>query len=75
MYKIRQKTMAYTNKYNLPDDTRTKEILIRRHASIRRSLRAESFREPSAQNTFKSQKYYSLQPGGSLETAFELRRR
>ena len=38
--------MAYTNKYNLPDDTRTKEILIRRHASIRRSLRAESFREP-----------------------------
>ncbi|XP_033932856.1 sodium/hydrogen exchanger 2-like [Pseudochaenichthys georgianus] len=75
MYKIRQKTMAYTNKYNLPDDTRTKEILIRRHASIRRSLRAESVREPSAQNTFKSQKYYSLQPGGSLETAFELRRR
>uniref|UniRef100_A0A8C2X3C3 Sodium/hydrogen exchanger n=1 Tax=Cyclopterus lumpus TaxID=8103 RepID=A0A8C2X3C3_CYCLU len=45
MYKIRQKTMNYTNKYNLPDDSRTREILIRRHASIRHSLRAESFRE------------------------------
>lgn len=39
------KTMGYTNKYNLPDDSPTREILIRRHASIRRSLRAESFRE------------------------------
>ncbi|KAK5847982.1 hypothetical protein PBY51_017069 [Eleginops maclovinus] len=74
MYKIRQKTMAYTNKYNLPDDTQTKEILIRRHASIRRSLRAESFRELPVQNIAKSQKYYSLQPGGSLETAFVRRR-
>ncbi|XP_029300230.1 sodium/hydrogen exchanger 2-like [Cottoperca gobio] len=75
MYKIRQKTMAYTNKYNLPDDTRTREILIRRHASIRRSLRAESFRDPPSQNIGKSQKYYSLQPGGDLENAFALRRR
>uniref|UniRef100_A0A8C4IWV4 Sodium/hydrogen exchanger n=1 Tax=Dicentrarchus labrax TaxID=13489 RepID=A0A8C4IWV4_DICLA len=75
MYKIRQKTMAYTNKYNLPDDSRTREILIRRHASIRRSVRASSFREPSEQNIPKSQKYYSLQPGGDLETAFALRRR
>lgn len=39
-------TLAYTNKYNLPDDSRTREILIRRHTSIRRSLRASSFREP-----------------------------
>ncbi|TNN22654.1 Sodium/hydrogen exchanger 4 [Liparis tanakae] len=46
MYKIRQKTMNYTNKYNLPDDSPTREILIRRHASVRRSLRAESLREP-----------------------------
>lgn len=74
MYKIRQKTTAYTSKYNLPDDSRTREILIRRHASIRRSLRAESFREP-AQNIPRSQKYYSLQPGGDLENAFTLRRR
>lgn len=75
MYKIRQKTMSYTNKYNLPDDSQTREILIRRHASIRRSLRAESFREQPSQNIPKSQKYYSLQPGGNLETAFPLRRR
>ncbi|XP_049919204.1 sodium/hydrogen exchanger 2-like [Epinephelus moara] len=75
MYKIRQKTMAYTNKYNLPDDSRTREILIRRHASIRRSLRAESFRDAPARNIPRSQKYYSLQPGGDLEAAFTLRRR
>ncbi|XP_069377015.1 sodium/hydrogen exchanger 2-like isoform X2 [Paralichthys olivaceus] len=74
MYKIRQKTMAYTNKYNLPDDSRTREILIRRHASIRRSLRAESFRE-SEQNLPRSQRYFSLQPGADLESAFPLRRR
>ncbi|XP_068575532.1 sodium/hydrogen exchanger 2-like [Cebidichthys violaceus] len=75
MYKIRQKTMSYTNKYNLPDDSRTREILIRRHASIRRSLRAESFREQPSQNIPRSQKYFSLQPGGDLESAFALRRR
>ncbi|KAM9334149.1 sodium/hydrogen exchanger 2-like [Symphorus nematophorus] len=75
MYKIRQKTMAYTNKYNLPDDSRTREILIRRHASIRRSIRAGSFRELPERNIPRSQKYYSLQPGGDLETAFALRRR
>lgn len=38
--------MAYTNKYNLPDESRTREILIRRHASIRRTVRAGSFRDP-----------------------------
>ncbi|XP_035496359.2 sodium/hydrogen exchanger 2-like [Scophthalmus maximus] len=75
MYKIRQKTMGYTNKYNLPDDSPTREILIRRHASIRRSLRAESFREMPGRNIPKSQRYYSLQPGGDLESAFALRRR
>uniref|UniRef100_UPI0037E96842 sodium/hydrogen exchanger 2-like n=1 Tax=Semicossyphus pulcher TaxID=241346 RepID=UPI0037E96842 len=75
MYKIRQKTMAYTSKYNLPDDSKTREILIRRHASIRRSVRAESFREQPDQSIPRSQKYYSLQPGGDLEAAFALRRR
>ncbi|CAB1434671.1 unnamed protein product [Pleuronectes platessa] len=75
MYKIRQKTMAYTNKYNLPDESRTREILIRRHVSIRRSLRAESSRENSSQNPPRSQKYFSLQPGADLESSFPLRRR
>ncbi|XP_034462473.1 sodium/hydrogen exchanger 2-like [Hippoglossus hippoglossus] len=75
MYKIRQKTMAYTNKYNLPDESQTREILIRRHASIRRSLRAESFRENPSQNPPRSQKYFSLQPGADLESSFPLRRR
>ncbi|XP_034533960.1 sodium/hydrogen exchanger 2-like isoform X2 [Notolabrus celidotus] len=75
MYKIRQKTMGYTSKYNLPDDSKTREILIRRHASIRHSVRAESFREQSDQNIPRSQKYHSLQPGGDLESAFALRRR
>uniref|UniRef100_A0A3P9PMX1 Sodium/hydrogen exchanger n=1 Tax=Poecilia reticulata TaxID=8081 RepID=A0A3P9PMX1_POERE len=43
MYRIRQRTTAFTSKYGLPDDSQTREILIRRHASIQRSLRAESF--------------------------------
>ncbi|KAK7893531.1 hypothetical protein WMY93_022683 [Mugilogobius chulae] len=55
MYKIRQKTMAYTNKYKLPDESDTREILIRRHASIRRSLRTTSFRDPPSRNIAKSQ--------------------
>lgn len=38
-------TTAYTNKYNLPDNSRAREILMRRHQSIRRSIRAGSFRE------------------------------
>ncbi|XP_073318246.1 sodium/hydrogen exchanger 2-like [Pagrus major] len=75
MYKIRQKTLAYTNKYNLPDDSRTREILIRRHVSIRRSVRSGSVREMPNQSIPKSSKYYSLQPGGNLESAFALRRR
>uniref|UniRef100_A0A673A173 Sodium/hydrogen exchanger n=1 Tax=Sphaeramia orbicularis TaxID=375764 RepID=A0A673A173_9TELE len=75
MYKIRQKTLAYTNKYNLPDESQNREILIRRHASIRRSLRPGSCRELPSQNIPRSQKYFSLQPGGDLESAFVLRRR
>lgn len=95
-------TTAYTSKYNLPDNSRTREILIRRHQSIRRSVRAGSFREQvgfistelqrhappthlsdrhsscsaqSEHNIPRAQKYYSLQPGGALEAAFDLRRR
>ncbi|KAM9835940.1 sodium/hydrogen exchanger 2-like isoform 2-T2 [Aulostomus maculatus] len=68
-------TMAYTSKYNLPDNRRAREILIRRHTSIRRSIRAESFREMPGQNIPRSQKYFSLQPGGDLESAFALRKR
>ncbi|XP_077369285.1 sodium/hydrogen exchanger 2-like [Festucalex cinctus] len=75
MYKIRERTMAYTNKFSQPDNLRAREILIRRHTSIRRSLRSASFREMPAQNLPKSQKYYSLQPGVDPEVAFALRRR
>ncbi|XP_068612346.1 sodium/hydrogen exchanger 2-like [Brachionichthys hirsutus] len=75
MYKIRAKTLAYTNKYNLPDDSRNREILIRRHASIRSSIRPGSFREQGERNIPRAQKYFSLQPGSSLEDAFVLRRR
>ncbi|XP_072304370.1 sodium/hydrogen exchanger 2-like [Eucyclogobius newberryi] len=74
MYKIRQKTMAYTNKYKLPDDSHAREILIRRHTSLRHSRRT-SFGDPPSNNLSKSQRYYSLQPGSDLEAAFELRRR
>ncbi|KAM7375452.1 hypothetical protein PAMA_014520 [Pampus argenteus] len=72
MYKNRQKVMAYTNKYNLPNNNQSREILIRRHPSIRRSLRAENFHE---ENMPRSQKYFSLQPSGDLESTFSLRRR
>ncbi|XP_052349154.1 sodium/hydrogen exchanger 2 [Oncorhynchus keta] len=67
MYKIRQRTTAYTTKHSLPNDSRTKEILIRRHTSIRRSLRPGSFNGP---NEAKSQKYFSLPPGKSLDSKF-----
>lgn len=94
--------MAYTNKYNLPDESRTREILIRRHESIRRSIRPGSLREQVRlfQRTFRiflypplhthlpepfslfqsdrsvprSLRYYSLQPGSSLENDLLLRR-
>ncbi|XP_067108262.1 sodium/hydrogen exchanger 2 [Osmerus mordax] len=65
MYKIRQRTMAYTNKHELPNENRTKEILIRRHASIRRSLRPGSFQD---QTIPKSQKYFSLPAGKNLDS-------
>uniref|UniRef100_A0A8C1UMW7 Sodium/hydrogen exchanger n=1 Tax=Cyprinus carpio TaxID=7962 RepID=A0A8C1UMW7_CYPCA len=36
-------TVSYTNKHTLPDDITAREILMRRHTSLRRSLRAGSF--------------------------------
>uniref|UniRef100_A0A3P9AG73 Sodium/hydrogen exchanger n=1 Tax=Esox lucius TaxID=8010 RepID=A0A3P9AG73_ESOLU len=47
MYKIRQQTTEYTTKHSLPNDSHTKEILIRRHGTIRRSLRLRSFQSPT----------------------------
>ncbi|XP_047457481.1 sodium/hydrogen exchanger 2 [Mugil cephalus] len=66
MYKIRQRTVAYTTKHALPNDSQTREILIRRHASVRRSLRSGSFQSMPS----KSQKYFSLPAGQSLESTF-----
>ncbi|KAK5607881.1 hypothetical protein CRENBAI_009474 [Crenichthys baileyi] len=57
MYKIRQRTVSFTSKHALPNDSQPREILIRRHASIRRSLRPGSFQSTMVP---KSQKYFSL---------------
>uniref|UniRef100_A0A3B3W0M2 Sodium/hydrogen exchanger n=1 Tax=Poecilia latipinna TaxID=48699 RepID=A0A3B3W0M2_9TELE len=71
MYKIRQRTVAFTSKYALPNDNQPREILIRRHASIRRSLRPGSF-----QSTIpNSQKYFSLPTGQSLGSKYPSARR
>ncbi|KAM9802023.1 sodium/hydrogen exchanger 2 [Syngnathus typhle] len=67
MYKIRQRTTSYTSKHALPNDSRAKEILIRRHSSIRRSLRSGSFRTPVVP---KSHKYFSLPAGKNLDSNF-----
>uniref|UniRef100_A0A3Q0STZ0 Sodium/hydrogen exchanger n=1 Tax=Amphilophus citrinellus TaxID=61819 RepID=A0A3Q0STZ0_AMPCI len=40
MYKIREQTVAYTGKHALPNDSQTREILIRQHASFRQSFRS-----------------------------------
>ncbi|XP_036453511.1 sodium/hydrogen exchanger 2 [Colossoma macropomum] len=64
MYKIRERTVSYTNKHALPNDSRAREILVRRHTSIRRSLRARSFQGSEA---IRSQKYFSLPLGQSLD--------
>nr|XP_019956182.1 PREDICTED: sodium/hydrogen exchanger 2-like [Paralichthys olivaceus] len=65
MYKIRQRTVAYTGKHALPNDSHSREILIRRHASIRRSLRPQSFQTSAVP---KSHKYFSLPAGKSLDS-------
>nr|AAD46576.2 Na+/H+ exchanger NHE-2-like isoform [Myoxocephalus octodecemspinosus] len=67
MYKIRQRTVAYTTKHALPNDSQSKEILIRRHASIRRSLRPGSFQSSVVP---KSHKYFSLPAGKGLDSKF-----
>ncbi|KAJ8409996.1 hypothetical protein AAFF_G00210370 [Aldrovandia affinis] len=71
MYKIRQRTVAYTNKSTLPNETAAREILIRRHASIRRSLRSGSFQAP---DIAKSHKYFSLPAGKNLDSKFPPKR-
>lgn len=63
MYKSRQRTMSHTSKHSLPNDATAKEILIRRHASLRRSLRAGGFHGPKT-----SQKFFSLPTGHSLNS-------
>ncbi|KAK6485397.1 sodium/hydrogen exchanger 2-like [Huso huso] len=56
MYKTRERTLTYT-RHSLPNETRTKEILLRRHSSIRKSMRkAGTWQTPAAA------KYYSLPP-------------
>ncbi|XP_035248453.1 sodium/hydrogen exchanger 2 [Anguilla anguilla] len=71
MYKIRQRTMEYTNKSALPNQSKAREILIRRHASIRRSLRSGSFQAP---DIAKSHKYFSLPAGKNLDSHFPPKR-
>ncbi|KAJ8013282.1 hypothetical protein DPEC_G00051630 [Dallia pectoralis] len=64
MYKTRQQTTEYTTKHSLPNDSRTKEILIRRHTTIKRSLRLGSAQRPEEA---MNQKYFSLPAGRSLD--------
>ncbi|XP_048049113.1 sodium/hydrogen exchanger 2 isoform X1 [Megalobrama amblycephala] len=68
MYKIRQRTVSYTNKHSLPTDITAREILMRRHTSLRRSLRAGSFHGTNAAKM--SQKFLSLPMGQSLNSGF-----
>ncbi|KAL3969795.1 fibulin 1/2 [Sarotherodon galilaeus] len=72
MYKIRERTVAYRGKHALPNDSHTREILIRRHATIRRSLRPRSFQ---SSNVPRTHKYFSLPAGKSLESTFPAARR
>ncbi|KAK3542842.1 hypothetical protein QTP70_004652 [Hemibagrus guttatus] len=65
MYKIRERTMSYTNKHALPNDSRDREILMRRHASIRRSLRLRRLQSSEAA---VAPKYFSLPVGQSLNS-------
>ncbi|KAK6486753.1 sodium/hydrogen exchanger 2 isoform X1 [Huso huso] len=56
MYKIHERTLTYT-RHSLPNEIRTKEILLRRHSTIRKSMRkAGTWQTPAAA------KYYSLPP-------------
>ncbi|KAF4087233.1 hypothetical protein AMELA_G00093250 [Ameiurus melas] len=71
MYKIRERTMSYTNKHALPNDTRDREILMRRHTTIRRSLRPG--RRQSLDGA-RVPKYFSLPAGQSLNARFATER-
>ncbi|KAJ8350734.1 hypothetical protein SKAU_G00258640 [Synaphobranchus kaupii] len=74
MYKIRQRTLEYTNKSALPNNSKAREILIRRHASIRRSLRSGSSQSSVSQDLGKSKKYFSLPAGKNLDSQFPPKR-
>ncbi|XP_056321035.1 sodium/hydrogen exchanger 2 isoform X2 [Danio aesculapii] len=67
MYKIRQRTVSYTNRHSLPNNNIAKEILMRRHTTLRRSLRSGTF---NATNSTRSQKFFSLPGGQSLNSGF-----
>ncbi|TSL16119.1 Sodium/hydrogen exchanger 2 [Bagarius yarrelli] len=71
MYNIRERTRSYTNKHALPNDSRDREILMRRHASIRRSLRLGRLQSPEAVGV---PKYFSLPVGQSLNSRFATER-
>ncbi|XP_041127708.1 sodium/hydrogen exchanger 2-like [Polyodon spathula] len=69
MYKIREQTLTYT-RHSLPNETRTKEILLRRHSTIRKSMRKDgTWQTPTAA------KYYSLPPAvQNLQPRLRLRK-
>ncbi|KAF5902049.1 sodium/hydrogen exchanger 2-like, partial [Clarias magur] len=67
MYKIRERTLSYTNRHSLPNDTRDREILMRRHTSVRRSLRLGRLQ---SMDDAVVPKYFSLPTGQSLNSRF-----
>ncbi|XP_026151469.1 sodium/hydrogen exchanger 2 [Mastacembelus armatus] len=67
MYKIRQRTVTYTTKHALPNDTHSREILIRRHSTIRRILRSQSFHTSAVPTSLK---FFSLPAGKSLGSTY-----
>ncbi|XP_039599832.1 sodium/hydrogen exchanger 2 isoform X1 [Polypterus senegalus] len=73
MYKIRQRTLSYT-RHSLPEENRAQEILIRRHASIRRSLRRSGTMLAQKPKPIKSQRYLSLPTGQSLQKKLKQRK-
>uniref|UniRef100_A0A3Q3J363 Sodium/hydrogen exchanger n=1 Tax=Monopterus albus TaxID=43700 RepID=A0A3Q3J363_MONAL len=62
MYKIRQQAVSFTSKHALPNDSQPREIVIRRHNSIRRSLQSHGFHR----GVSTIHKYHSLPAGKSL---------
>uniref|UniRef100_A0A3B3SGU6 Sodium/hydrogen exchanger n=1 Tax=Paramormyrops kingsleyae TaxID=1676925 RepID=A0A3B3SGU6_9TELE len=65
MYKIRQRTVEYTKKSALPNDSKVREILIRRHISIRHSFRVGSFPRTGVS---KRHRFLSLPPRKNMES-------